>query len=266
MRSLTGVALLCLAISVNACSNHPLGSGNSGGADMKGGGTGGVAQGGGPMGGTGGNGVDMSAAMAPCDVASQTGCPSGDKCIPAFGKGSGSSTCVAAGSVAEGQPCTPSTSNTTLNDNCAGGLICDDDGPGSVNVCRKICTADSGCSGSARCGSILYNVSYGICLPTCTAFGASCGAGNDCSSPFDDVSATNTTETGFFVCKKTGAGKEWAQCQQDSDCGANLACDPQAGCYPICDSSHACGDAPGDGGMMTCQPLVSQANGAGYCN
>jgi hypothetical protein len=272
------LALSALLTNVG-CSNHTLGNGNGGGADMAVGGIGGNGSGGsggsggsagsGGSGGSGGasGGGDMSAAMPACDVTTQMGCPSGEKCVPSFaGRGGLSAMCVPTGSVMEGQPCMPASGGgNTLNDNCAGGLICDNDGPDSANVCRRVCTADSTCTNGQRCG-LLFNASYGVCLPTCTAFGTGCPAGNDCSVPFDDIAATQASEVGFFVCKKTGSVGAWKPCQKDSDCAAGLACDPQAGCFPVCDAMHACGDAPGDGGVLMCSPLVSQGNGAGYCN
>jgi hypothetical protein len=275
MRLSSHLTMLALVTGVG-CSSHPIGNGNgNGSSDMTINGTGGNGGsggtgGGGGSGGTGGKGSDMSAVMPMCDVPTQMGCPSGDKCVPSFGGGGGGvkGTCVpvAPGSVGEGQPCTPGNSGNTINDNCAGGLICDNDGPNSTNVCRKICSSDSGCATGNRCG-LLFTASYGVCLPTCTAFGAGCPAGNDCSVPFDDVAATQTSEVGFFVCKKTGTVAVWQQCQGDSDCAAGLACDRQAGCFPACDTTHPCGNGPpGDGGVLMCAPLVSQPNGAGYCN
>jgi hypothetical protein len=207
-------------------------------------------------------------AMPSCDVAAQTGCMSGQKCVPTLGGGGGGGggkgTCVANGTVAEGQPCT-SMFGKTVNDNCVAGTMCDNDGPGSTYVCRKVCTDDSGCTSGARCGIVLTR-KWGLCLPTCTPFGSDCPAGNDCSSTFDDITATQTNEVGFFVCKLTGAAAEWAKCQKDSDCGAGLWCDARGnGCTPNCDATHACPAAPTDMGTISCQPLASQPNGAGYC-
>jgi hypothetical protein len=241
------------------------GSGTGGNGQGGSSGTGGSGGGGA---GTGGTGGDM--AMIPsCDVAAQTGCMSGQKCVPSFGGGGGGGgkgTCVANGTVAEGQPCMPATgSGKTINDNCVAGTICDNDGPGSTNVCRKVCTADMQCASGARCG-VLITRKWGLCLPSCTPFGSDCPAGNDCSSSFDDISATQMSEVGFFVCKLTGATALWGTCKQDSDCAAGMFCDAQGnGCTPNCDATHACPQPPTDMGMLSCQPLVSQPNGAGYC-
>lgn len=228
--------------------------------------------------GTGGNGAtgdmsvtvkgggDMSAA-ATCDVGAQTGCAAGQKCVPEFSGGNGvTGTCVTDGTAAIGQPCTPGDPNSnTITDNCVGGAMCDNSGVGSTYTCHKVCSGDSACDSGSRCGSIFNNANYGLCYATCTAFGSGCPAGNDCSVPFDDLSATQSSEVGFFVCKKTGTATLFASCSGDSDCAAGFACDPQSGCYPICDTSHACPILPADGGTLTCYALVSQANGAGYC-
>ena len=263
------IVALALTTMVIGCGSHPL-NGNGGGDGGNGTGTGGNGsstdmQAGG---GGGGNGKDMSA-IPTCDVGKQTGCPMGDKCVPQFGGGGGgglTGTCVAGGTAAEGQPCTPGDPNSnTVNDNCVGGTMCDNSGPNSTYVCHKICTADAGCTTGSRCGAIFNNANYGLCYPTCALYGTGCPAGNDCSVPFDDISATNSSEVGFFVCKKTGTTPMFAQCQQDSDCAAGLACDGQIGCYPMCDASHVCPHLPVDGGTFSCNPLVSQPNGAGYC-
>lgn len=213
---------------------------------------------------------DMSAATASgCDVAAQTGCGTGQKCIPAAMGNQLTGTCVANGTAAEGQPCTPAAGGgNTLNDNCVAGTICDNDGAGSVNLCRKVCTADGGCGGNQKCG-VVYTRKWGLCLSTCNEFSADCGANNDCSVPFDDISSTQQMSVGFFVCKKTGTGALYANCNQDSDCGSGLACDfGNNWCAQACDNTHACTQPPAtDGGTVsvTCQAYSNLSNGGGFC-
>jgi hypothetical protein len=235
------------------------GGGSSSGADMSVGGAGG----GGGSSSDGGAGPDMK--MPACSVPNQTGCPTGDKCVP--GKGGG--TCVANGSVAEGQSCT--VDMTTNQDNCLAGFICDDT-VGGTPLCRKVCTADSTCTTTGQsCAG--FTSKYGVCLPTCTPGGTDCATGTDCSTAVDDISTTQTTENGFFVCKLTGTGAEFTACQQDTDCAAGLECDStgQQGiywCLPNCNTATACPTAPGtDMGAVTlaCNAFANQANGAGYC-
>ena len=260
---------LALTVSVG-CGSKTLPNGNNNGnGNGDGGSSGGVGGTGSPsndMAKSGGSSGDMSA-VATCDVGAQTGCPAGDKCVPTFGGGTLTGGCVPNGTAMAGQPCTPGMSNTMLNDNCVAGTMCDNSGPGSTYTCHTICTADSGCGSGGRCGAIFNRASYGLCYATCTLFGTGCPAGNDCSVPFLDIAATQASQVGFFVCKKTGTTAAFQSCQTDSDCAAGLACDQQAGCFPLCDTTHACAQPPNaDGGTLSCQPLVSQPNGGGYCN
>ncbi|HWE30635.1 MAG TPA: hypothetical protein VHB97_21660 [Polyangia bacterium] len=253
--------LLFLGCGKNGQSNSDLGgTGGNGGS----GGTGG-------SGGAGAAGSDMSAATATgCDVAAQTGCGTGQKCIPSFSGNQLVGVCVVDGTVAEGQPCIPSTANNNdVNDNCVAGTICDNDGPGSTNVCRKVCTADSGCGAATQKCGLVYTRKWGLCLPSCTEFSAECGTGNDCSVPFDDIASTQQAPVGFFVCKKTGTGALYGTCNQDSDCSAGLACDyGNNWCAQACDNTHACTQPPAtDGGTnsVSCQAYPNLSNGGGFC-
>lgn len=266
---LTISVLLVLSVAGCGGSNKGGGSGgrggSSGGSDM-GAGTGGNGNGGG--GGSAGDGGTASTDMAAaCDVGAQTGCPTGEKCVPGFHGGA----CVANGTATEGQPCT--VDQTTNADNCVGGLICDST-VGSANICRKICTADSSCTTSGQlCAG--YTSKYGVCLPSCTLGGSDCAAGTDCSTAVDDISASKTTSNGFFVCKTTGTGAQFSTCQGDSDCAAGLECDPsgQKGvywCLPNCSTTMACPAAPPSttdmgAATITCQVFANLPNGEGYC-
>jgi hypothetical protein len=239
--------------------NGSAGGSGSSGSDMSAGGS----AGGGGSSSDGGAGPDMR--MPACSVPNQTGCPTGDKCVP--GKGGGS--CVANGTVGEGAACT--VDQTTYQDNCLSGFICDDT-VASNPVCRKICTADATCTTAGQ-ACAAYSSKYGVCLPSCTPGGTDCATGTDCSTAVDDISSTQTTENGFFVCKTTGTGAEFTACQGDTDCAAGLECDStgQQGiywCVPNCNTATACPAAPGtDMGAvtLTCQVFANQADGSGYC-
>jgi hypothetical protein len=236
------------------------GSGTTGGTDMSAGT------------GTGGNGTPDGGATAStdmamsCDVAAQTGCPTGQKCIPSGFKGG---TCVANGTITEGQPCT--TDMTTQNDNCQGGLICDNTG-GGASLCRKICTADSTCTTAGQLCE-RYTSKFGACVPSCAPFGTDCAAGSDCGTAVDDISTSKTAATGFFVCKVTGTGAILSTCTADSDCAAGLECDPGTDpnsywCQPNCDATHACPAAPttdAGTGTIACQVFTNLPNSEGYC-
>jgi hypothetical protein len=198
-----------------------------------------------------------------CSVVKQD-CPSGQKCVPKV-QGAGltvvGSTCVANGTVAEGQPCVMVPSSGLLNDNCLAGSVCDNTGGDSSLHCRKSCTATVACSSADLKCAAVYTGDWGLCVPSCTPFGSDCPMGNDCSTTFDAVS--QTANSGVFVCKTTGMGALGASCMGDTDCGANLACvGPR--CAPICDTAHQCAQGPGDAGAASCQSYTN-TNGAGVC-
>lgn len=266
MRFTLSFLLVMTAVGCGGSSNNggAGGSGSAGGGGTSSGGDMSAGSGGGSGSTDGGAGADMKTAA--CSVPDQTGCPTGEKCVP--GKGGG--TCVANGTVAEGQACT--VDSTTNQDNCLSGFICDDTVGGNP-ICRKICTADTSCTTTGQsCAG--YTTKYGVCLPSCTPGGTDCATGTDCSTAVDDISTTQTTENGFFVCKPTGTGAEFTACQGDSDCAAGLECDStgQQGiywCVPNCNATTPCPTAPGtDMGAVTlsCQVFANQSNGAGYCS
>jgi hypothetical protein len=209
-----------------------------------------------------------------CDVGSQN-CGSGQKCV-AHNDGTNNivGQCVANGTVAQGQPCTSQMSTDTILDNCQAGLICDNLFGNFPMVCRKICTTDSNCAAGEKCGDFLFaGLGWGWCAPTCTPFSTAtgnCASGMDCGETVDSV-VQGASETGFFLCKKTGTGAAYASCTTDANCGVNLWCGivdqttMAGGCLPNCDSSHACTLPNADMGTATCHALATQPNGAGYC-
>jgi hypothetical protein len=259
--------LFCLAAigcGGNAANNNNVGSG--GGHDA------GVAD--------QGSGQDSSTGSAHCDITQQTGCAAGQKCIPDYTNSNQQhpdpvGKCVADGTAEEGQACqiTSQQMDAFINDTCKGGLICDNDGPGSTLACHKVCTADSLCAGGSQCAGFLYASKWGICISTCTPSltnpqGNNCPTGNSCAANFGDVGATQAMPSGFFACKKDGAAKALDACNTDSDCGAGLYCDVSAGfCQPLCGASQACPTLPpSDGGTLTqqCQ-MFSNNNTVGAC-
>jgi hypothetical protein len=215
---------------------------------------------------------DAGAAALPCDLNKQD-CVQGQKCVPAVVAGAvpGTGVCASDGTVAVGGACVLNTANMDAwEDNCVAGTLCDNDGPNNAYVCRKICSDDTACTNAGDKCADLFTTAWGFCLPSCTPFGNDCPAGNNCAVAFNDVSVTATNNTGFFVCKTPGPGTAFAPCTGlDTDCGPDLVCDGvRHWCTPICDSTHACPDAPPtDGGAgISCNPFTNLTNSQGVCN
>jgi hypothetical protein len=216
---------------------------------------------------TGGNGdQDMAVSTMDCDVLKQD-CGSGQKCVPKV-KGADwvvvGATCIADGTVAEGQPCQHDERNTTLiNDNCVKGTMCDDVGANATLLCKKFCDKTTACGTDAACATV-YTDKWGVCEKGCKPFGTDCPSGNDCSLSFDTLSAT--ADSGVFVCKPTGSVGAYQFCTEDGDCGPNLGCNTDLGkCVPVCDNAHPCPQPGADAGTFSCQPFMNTANGAGVC-
>ena len=221
---------------------------------------------------------DLTVANADCDVAMQN-CATGQKCVGFFDGQNLVGTCVANGTVAPGQACQTQQSMDTLLDNCQGGYICDNLFGNAAEVCRKICATDSDCGSGEKCGDFLFaRAGWGWCSTTCTPFNTSagnCPANMDCGETVDSAEMPDpNVETGFFLCKKTGAGGAYASCMGDSDCGVNLWCGivdqstGNAACLPNCSDTVDCPQPPVDAGVagtVTCFPLASQPDNAGFC-
>jgi hypothetical protein len=221
---------------------------------------------------------DLSALNTSCDVAMQD-CTGGKKCVGMFDGQDWVGTCVTAGTVAAGQPCQTQQSSDTLLDNCQGGLICDNIFGSQDNLCRKICAKDGDCGANEKCGDFLFaGVGWGWCTSFCTPFSTAagnCPANMDCGETVDSAEQPDpNAETGFFLCKKTGAGGPYAVCMGDSDCGANLWCGyidssrTVAECIPNCSDTVMCEAPNADAGVATgvqCHPLATQPDNAGYC-
>src|SRR5262245_55646902 len=121
-------SLVLVLVAVMGCDNGAVNNGQdmSGAADMA------MSTDDMNVGGDGG---------ASCDVATQTGCATGQKCVPNMTSGH----CVTDGTVTEGQACMRGMMG--MPDNCVAGLTCSRTGlPTGMSVCRKYCTSNSGCT------------------------------------------------------------------------------------------------------------------------
>jgi hypothetical protein len=164
--------------------------------------------------------------------------------------------CVATGPSAEGEACTRSRFG---DDDCARGLLCV-----SVNgalACERLCHGDGNCSASARCAGLANDVAGvdgadGYCMPTCTLSGV-CGSGRTCADLRQDIDSTMSAPDPFYVCRTVGTST--SNCLRNTDCAAQMVCDPTAGaCVALCDASVAC-MAP-----ASCMP-AGLPNGGGVC-
>jgi hypothetical protein len=207
---------------------------------------------------------------ASCDVATQSGCTTGQKCVTAMNGGH----CVTDGTVGEGQACMRGAMG--MPDNCQAGLTCSRTGlPTGMSVCRKYCTSNSTCTTAGQLCAIGGgggSTTIGSCAPSCTPFGTDCPPGMDCGSFAVEIGSTQNMVNAFMVCKTTGTGLAYDACDRMNPCAANLYCDQQAGwCAPVCDSSgsHACPPPPVDGGGATSVSCVAfdnqAATGLGFC-
>ena len=198
------------------------------------------------------------ASPAVCDPVAQTGCndPSKPKCALVPGPGmSFVPACVAAGTVAEGQPCTTTSPGI---DNCLAGGCAPLGQPNGQPVCRRICTADGNCSMSQKCVTVGGGI--GICAPTCSAFGTTCPGQTTCHEFVNDI---GTTQLPLLLCASVGTVNDGEPCPMgDSQCGADSVCNPSLHCAQLCDGTHACA-ALGDGGTaLTC---TSVGGGVSLC-
>lgn len=96
--------------------------------------------------------VDLQTLPPECDVDTNTGCPSGQKCTVGTDNGTPRDLCFAVSTnpVGEGMPCMAVTAGTRSGDNCAPGLICLDF-PGDGPHCRKPCYVRAECPAGSGC-------------------------------------------------------------------------------------------------------------------
>ncbi len=192
-------------------------------------------------------------AESPCRlVAPQCGCPSGQGC---YVDAAGGRSCSAAGSNAEGAPCTAPTS-------CTAGNLCIniDSGGGSTPVCAHFCSLDSQCGGGL-CVITLSDGSGGsipgvtLCTRACDPVAQTgCRTGAYC-----DIFQESAGSMRYFTdcaAPSVGSGTQGASCADADDCAAGYAClDPGTGDQCV----HWCrvGDGTGCSGLTTCVGFTS---------
>ncbi|HTV25368.1 MAG TPA: hypothetical protein VMG12_42025 [Polyangiaceae bacterium] len=173
-------------------------------------------------------GVVDPASLGSCDVASQSGCPSGQHCL--FADETGKTFCATPGELEVGAPCS--------SEQCVFGAQClslDPSAPEATS-CTQLCNplgAPFGCD----CRGLSFGDDVGVCGPppagACDLLDpASCGDGLTCQYPGGS----------FGVCGTPGTGTEGSSCFGE-ECAAGLDCygdDPEFGfagtCYRFCDT------------------------------
>jgi hypothetical protein len=167
--------------------------------------------------------------------------------------------CVAPmGNKAQGQTCTRATPGL---DDCDKGLYCAALALVTrppTRTCLGYCANDGDCGAGSNnfCAALPGVIEIGVCVPSCTLFGTSCGATNTCGVPISGLG------TNFFSCHGVGTNAIGAACNAGFDCPADSACiDPAmtgaTTCFQLCNSAHACATG-------TCKPL-NAGSSDGYC-
>jgi hypothetical protein len=258
------------------------GSHTGGGSGTGGSGTGGSHTGGGSAGGgsAGGGSAGGGSSAGSCDVATNPTCPAGSVCL--INQQSGSSagacmpgcdpagqdcgtgkkctyvqvgqaiqrSCVDAGTVADGQPCT----NNGMGDNCQAGLFCIT----STNTCVQFCNFTSVmCPSGQSCSGLLNAMTEfpTICQPGCSLLTQGCANGAGCLP----------AQGGGTVCVPVGTADAGATCSTPSSCAVGLACVNTGTnkCLPFCNLD---GGAPACATGSTCTaPGSALADNAGFC-
>jgi hypothetical protein len=247
--------LLAALVLFSACDNSPLSSGNDLSANN--------------------NDLSVSPDLgAGCDVVKQD-CPQGQKCtVIMTGSGqdvSNFATCLpATGTLGVGDSCT----RTAVGmDQCGPGLFCTGVGYAGTQAapmrhCNKLCKQDSDCLTGQKCEPISDDMSSGLCTAACELFSSTCGTGLTCTMLLEDIDTTDPMNPDLYLtCRSIGAGAVGDTCMADTDCSADMYCDPNNGCTQYCDDSsnppHLCLNENKDGGL-SCSPF-NGATGPGQC-
>jgi hypothetical protein len=132
--------------------------------------------------------ADLDAGPPPCDLLTQTGCPSGSRCVPNL-SGGGSTECVLTGTTAIDDACTREADGS---DDCVAGSSC------LGSVCQAFCEpGPAACSSGHVCVAYTYadDGLFHACLPSCDPV-----AQDDCSG----TEGCNGSVDGPFVCGPPG--------------------------------------------------------------
>lgn len=214
--------------------------------------------------------LDMVVLKPECDVDTNSGCPTGQKCTVGTDNGTPRDLCfaISANPVGEGQPCMAVTSGTRSGDNCEPGLICLDF-PGDGPHCRKPCLVRGECPSGSACvlntpTSTVKTTDAGtFFLKACIADTGCdpvqqnvCSGGRNCylSVP-DDVGRAG-------LCLQDQAmGMAGADCDKQVACAPGFRCSGLGFCRRICYFMTPSGAPSGSGQCPSseapCDPLTA---------
>ena len=158
-----------------------------------------------------------------CDPLCQTGCPTGQACLP--NAPFTSTMCGCAGSTPAKATCSSATCRAGAA--CLGSAMCG-------TKCTKFCRADSDCGFPDLCAATAGSFSVCVdgmvmCDPTLPAASTSCGAApNVCY-----VYIGATSERGLCACP-VGVGVDGTTCTSANACQAGFVCNPEGGPMGVC--------------------------------
>jgi hypothetical protein len=221
---------------------------------------------------------NIDAGPPECDVVSDTGCMSGDKCTIGSDHGGARDLCfpVAANPVAEGGDCVSVTMGARSGDNCAAGLVCVDF-PGDGAKCRRPCfvrgqcptgsgcvvTTTSGTTATFDIGTYPLRACYADvgCDPVMQTV---CSGGKACYlSGADDQGRV----TACLTPQSTGTAG--ASCNGIAGCAGGFRCDPLQFCRRYCYFATATGGTPTTGQCPAnegaCEPFYQSTQQYGVC-
>ena len=199
-----------------------------------------------------------------CDVVAQN-CAGAQRCTYARGDGGTFRTCVAEGTVNEGEPCQLGATDPLGIDTCKKGLFCTDvdltDG-GTAFQCARLCHGSATCGSPRECNEVLRLGGTAELPLSCGAPSARCDLlAQDCTSPLSCYPAN-----GDALCATTGSLAEGAPCEFSNQCARGSACVRAgdvltcrtlcrlAGGQPSCPTSRTCEALQGSTGVGACIP------------
>ncbi len=205
-----------------------------------------------------GQGTDNPATFGACYTECQPGstdCGTGRTCLQLDTLGL-QGACLASGSAAEGEACTPS----ELSTGCGANLVCIIDGPTGEAVCRTMCDFFSA---APTCPSGQVCALGGVCTANTPVDPAATGASCDAAAQDFDPCGSASGRIGG-VCDTDGTCKAVCRTGNASDCGAGETCVDITGELGVCDTVVTGGsctnasDCASDAAGPACDPMTFQ--------